>query len=163
ATTPAMSPSNCTEATTWRRQPGRDGATLSSRSIWVKRTVVRRRQNWTPTYPAASAATASSHQRRCGARKWTAIMAGGPCCGWSGGLSGADLGGDRRDSARGSRPDAGMARIAPRWGWGRRSWAAEHLGVDGLGAAARDVADDLAEPVAVGGQLDEVGAGAADG
>ena len=46
AMTPAARPSSWMPATTWRRQPGRDGATRSSRSTWVKRTWARRRQRW---------------------------------------------------------------------------------------------------------------------
>ena len=38
----------------------------------------------------------------------------------------------------------------------------EHLGVDGLHALAADVVDDGGQPVGVGGQLDDVGAGPAD-
>ena len=49
ATTPAARPASCSTATTWRRQPGRDGATWSSRSTWVNRTVARRRQRSTRT------------------------------------------------------------------------------------------------------------------
>ena len=33
----------------WRRQPGRAGATRSSRSTWVKRTVARRPHSWVAT------------------------------------------------------------------------------------------------------------------
>ena len=49
ATTPAVRPSSMRAAMTWRRQPGRDGATRSSRSTWVKRTVARRPHSWVAT------------------------------------------------------------------------------------------------------------------
>ena len=49
ATTPAAKPASCSPATTCRRQPGRCGATRSSSSTDVNRSIVRRRQCRTAT------------------------------------------------------------------------------------------------------------------
>ena len=99
-------------AMTWRRQPGRDGATRSSRSTCVKRT------------------------GRPPARQLAGDVAAG-----EGGhgeqppqaATGEERGGDHRRST-----------------WALTAWVRRRV----------DVADDLGQPVAVRGQLDELGAGA---